>query len=56
MQVLLAVAVTVKLNVPVVLGGPDSVPPEASVIPGGNRPDVTANVCPVPPVAVMAWL
>ena len=39
-----SVAVTPKLNVPVVVGVPDVVPDEVRVIPAGNCPDEIAKV------------
>ena len=55
-QLLVSVAVTVKLNVPVAVGVPLIVPFEASDRPVGNVPPVTAKVNdPLPPVAVTLW-
>ena len=42
-QPLASVAVTVKLNAPVTVGVPKSVPPAVSVKPFGKAPVVTAN-------------
>ena len=45
-------AVTVRGNVPLRVGVPESTPVGVSVIPGGSDPVVTAKVtAPVPPVA-----
>ena len=52
-----SVAVMVKLNVPLALGAPDSVPAAVKVRPVGTVPTVTENVeSPVPPVAATVWL
>ena len=53
---MLSVAVTVKLNVPLVVGVPVNAPPLASVKPPGKLPVVTLNVYgAVPPDAVRGW-
>ena len=44
MQPFASVAVTVKLNVPVVVGVPDNAPLDDSVNPFGNAPAVTAKL------------
>lgn len=49
----LSVTVTVKFDVPVVVGVPFSVPEDERVNPAGNEPAVTAKVYgAVPPAAV----
>jgi hypothetical protein len=56
-QLLPSVAVTVKLNVPVTVGVPDTTPPVDSVMPAGKAPAVTAYVTvPTPPVWDNVWL
>ena len=58
MQPFVSVAVTVKVNVPAVVGVPEMRPPLVSGDnPVGSAPAVTLNVYgPVPPLAVMVWL
>ena len=54
---MLAVALTVKLKVPVVDATPDKTPFVARVTPGGNVPCEIENVYGAdPPVAVRVWL
>ena len=45
-------AVTVNVNVPAVVGVPESAPAELNVSPAGNAPELTVNVIGVVPVAV----
>ena len=53
--VLLSVMVTVKLNVPVTVGVPDSPPPAESTTPAGNAPALTAYAYgAMPPLAASA--
>src|SRR3954453_1748097 len=57
-QVFASVAVTVKVNEPVVVGVPLMAPPLESARPGGNVPaaEVTAKLyAGVPPLAVKLW-
>ena len=47
----------VKLELPAVVGVPDSTPDDDSVIPPGSVPDDTAKLYgAVPPLAVSVWL
>ena len=48
----LFVAVTVNVNVPAVVGVPESAPAELNVSPPGNAPELTVNAIGVVPVAV----
>ena len=57
MQLLASVAVTVKVNVPVVVGVPESVPLLESISPGGSVLGGTVKVTvPEPPLAESVWL
>jgi hypothetical protein len=54
---LLSVTVTVKVDVPIVVGVPEISPAELNDNPAGKLPVVTANVYGlVPPVATTDWL
>ncbi|HEY9015969.1 MAG TPA: hypothetical protein VIM84_13020 [Gemmatimonadales bacterium] len=46
-----------KLNVPAVVGTPDTTPELERVSPGGSVPPITSHVYgPVPPETVNVWL